>query len=111
MRKILMISYSFPPTNNIFSRWYGEMVPHMPKFGWEPFIITTNNSRGDLPVDIPEKNIIRVGTNDCVFNQNSIVHKNNKSISKILRPLYSLYKKYKIEIRSIDNLLFTWRKK
>ena len=62
MKKVLIISYHFPPVNNIASRRFGEMVSFMPNFGWEPFVLTTK-SKGTLPVLIPEKKIIRIGNN------------------------------------------------
>ena len=60
MRKVLIISHSFPPVNNIASRRFSEIVPFFYDLGWEPHILTTV-SEGDLVTDLPEENIFRIG--------------------------------------------------
>lgn len=60
MKKVLIINYSFPPLNNIAARRFSEMIPFFKEQGWEPYVLTTESS-GDLPLNIPSKNIIRLG--------------------------------------------------
>ncbi|WP_104484435.1 glycosyltransferase family protein [Acinetobacter indicus] len=60
MKKVLIISYSFPPFNNIASRRFGEMVEYFKIFGWDPYILTTN-AIGDLPVNLDKTKIFRLG--------------------------------------------------
>ena len=62
MRKVLIIAYHFPPINNINARRFGGMVAFMPKFGWEPVVLTTKTD-GPLPVLMPQENVIRIGKN------------------------------------------------
>lgn len=60
MKNILIVSYSFPPLNNIAARRFGEMYKYLKKFGWNPYILTTN-SEGNLHIEVDESNIIRIG--------------------------------------------------
>jgi hypothetical protein len=60
MRKVLIVSHSFPPVNNIASRRFSEIVPFFYDLGWEPYILTAE-SEGDLVTDLPEENIFRIG--------------------------------------------------
>jgi len=108
MRKVLIITYHFPPINIIASKRYGRMALYMPKFGWEPVILTTN-SEGNLPVLIPEENIIRIGEN-CDSKKVLVAEEGYRGIPKVLKPFYFLYKKLGIEIKSIDRFLFSWGK-
>lgn len=108
MRKVLIITYYFPPINIIASKRYGRMALYMPKFGWEPVILTTN-SEGNLPVLIPEENIIRIGEN-CDSKKVLVAEEGYRGIPKVLKPFYFLYKKLGMEIKSIDRFLFSWGK-
>lgn len=104
MKKVLIISYSFPPINNIASRRYGEMATYMSDFGWEPFVLTTKSS-GDLVVEIPEKNIIRVGGH---YQKGlNIEHPGANGLPKLLRPGYHFYKKLNLNLRSVDMFLLS----
>jgi len=106
MKKVLIISYHFPPVNTIGARRFGEMAPYLEKFGWQPFILTTN-SKGDLPVLISEENIIRIGEN-CFNDKTLISEEGYRGIPWFLKPIYFFYKKFKMEIWSIDRFLFSW---
>lgn len=104
MKKVLIISYNFPPLNNAAARRYGEMVSYMAKFGWEPFVLTTKNS-GDLSVEISEKNIIRVGKH---YQKGlSVDAPGVEGYPVFLRPGYLLYKKLNFGFQSIDKFLFS----
>ena len=43
MKKVLMICYEFPPIITPGSRRYSQFVNDLPKFGWEPIILTMKN--------------------------------------------------------------------
>lgn len=105
MNKVLIVApHSFPPVNNMAARRYGEMVSYMPHFGWEPFVLTTKSS-GDLAVEIPEENIIRIGEH---YQKGLIIEApGNKGLPKLLRPGYFLYKKLNLNLRSMDMFLFS----
>lgn len=49
MKKVLIISYFFPPRPNIGSQRPYRLAKYFPKFGWEPTILTAN-----LPGKSPE---------------------------------------------------------
>jgi hypothetical protein len=61
-KKVLIISFSFPPENSIAAVRIGKFAKYLPEFGWEPVIITAkkhNRQKETLPVDINEANIYR----------------------------------------------------
>lgn len=60
MKKVLIISYAFPPLNEIASRRYSEMIPFFHYHGWKPYVLTTKSS-GDLKVKLSENQIFRIG--------------------------------------------------
>lgn len=66
MRKVLIISYFFPPVNCIASQRFGTMCGYFEEYGYEPYILTTDSlsqtyMRADLENHIPESRIIRIG--------------------------------------------------
>jgi hypothetical protein len=61
-KKVLVVSFYFPPTNNIASVRLHKFAKYLPKFGWEPFVLTADEVKGcsqDLPVEMEEANICR----------------------------------------------------
>jgi len=108
MKKVLIITYSFPPLNNVTASQYREIAFYMPKFGWQPFILTTK-SKGELSVKIPEDNIIRIGKN-FESNKITVYEKDDRGLPNVLKPFYFLYKKCLGDVRSIDRFLFSWGK-
>ncbi|NLF41176.1 MAG: glycosyltransferase family 4 protein [Bacteroidales bacterium] len=109
MKNALIISYSFPPLNDIAARRFGEMSPFMPDYGLRPWIISTN-SVGDLPVQVPEAQCIRIGLHpqrsmqieDRDINANTfkmpVAFKVSRKIAKFLG----------LGFRSFDRTVVTW---
>lgn len=69
MKRVLIVSYHFPPINRVSSRRYGVMCKYLEMFGYEPYIITTNYNRElewniylDLELPVDKRKIIRIGT-------------------------------------------------
>ncbi|MCL0096233.1 glycosyltransferase [Thermodesulfovibrionales bacterium] len=61
-RKVLIVSFRFPPLNNIAAVRIGKFAKYLPEFGWEPIVLTVNEMKGypqTLPMEIDEANIIR----------------------------------------------------
>jgi hypothetical protein len=106
MRRILVASYYFPPVNIIAAKQARDLLSFMPKYGWEPFVLTTR-SEGDLPVSFPEKNILRFGLN-CDSGKQFVAAEGNRGIPKWLRLPYSIYRKLGLEIVSLDRFIFSW---
>lgn len=102
MKKVLIISYSFPPLNNIAARRFSEMVPFFNEQGWEPYILTTESS-GDLPLNLPSKNIVRVGKHP----QGSTLRQEKPKAGLIARVRRTLG----ITFRSFDGTYKSWYKK
>jgi hypothetical protein len=90
--------------NNIAARRYGEMACYMAKYGWEPFVLTTKNS-GDLNIEIPEANIIRIGGH----HQKGLIVESPgaEGLPRFLRFVYLLYKKLNLNFKSMDRFIFS----
>jgi glycosyltransferase involved in cell wall biosynthesis len=61
-RKVLIVSYNFPPSNNSGSVRVGKMAKYLPQFGWEPIVLTAHKPKGvpqTLPVEIDQANVVR----------------------------------------------------
>lgn len=97
MKKVLIVSYAYPPQNEIASRRFSEMVPFFYKNGWKPFILTTNSS-GDLDPVLKKEQIFRVGSHPGLnLNKNN----RNNNISSIRRRFGFLF-------RVMDTALLRW---
>ena len=49
MRRVLLISYSYPPRPEIGSVRLGGLAKHLPEFGWEPIVLTPRLPDGPRP--------------------------------------------------------------
>ncbi len=61
-RKVLIVSFLFPPANTIGAVRIGKFAKYLPEFGWEPVVLTVDKVKGlpqNLPVEIDEAKIIR----------------------------------------------------
>jgi hypothetical protein len=61
-KKVLVVSFFFPPANKIAAVRLGKFAKYLPQFGWQPFVLTADEVKGcpqDLPVDIDEAAIFR----------------------------------------------------
>lgn len=68
MRKVLIVSYYFPPINMIAAKRYGYMCKYFEENNYKAYILTTNhnrrrdeNTRMELELPVNEKQIIRIG--------------------------------------------------
>lgn len=68
MRKVLIVSYYFPPINMIASKRYGTMCRYFEEYGYKPYIITTTPDTScfwkvgfDLDLPVAKEQIIRIG--------------------------------------------------
>ena len=106
MKKVLIITYNFPPLNSIASRRYGELSEYLNNDEWETHVLTTY-STGPLPVNLPKDNIWRIGSN---IQKGSAIIKDadeNRLKQKILKA-----KRDKgFNSRLIDRTYFSWYKK
>lgn len=100
MKKVLIISYSFPPLNNIASRRFSEISPYFYDLGWEPYILTTH-SHGDLVSKIPEEYVFRIANHPqrSTLRQNGVGTQN--CFTKVRRKLG-------FTLRSFDSTYNTW---
>lgn len=102
MKKVLIITYSFPPLNNIAARRFGELAPYMRSLGWEPIILTTS-SKGSLPIRISEKFIYRYGKHPQLTTK-----LNNEDKKSLIRSLLNLKRVLGFNLRTIDRTYKNW---
>lgn len=108
MKKVLIISYHFPPLNTMGAKRYGIMCKYMKLYGYEPMVLTTNvpqklEAGFSNQADIKQYNlnnemeIIRIG-------------KFQKSIVKSagINFFLSLLEERKLVLRSLDSNSYGW---
>ncbi len=100
MKKVLIITYNFPPLNNIASRRFSELAPFFYQLGWEPYILTTQ-SDGDLISAIPEEHVFRVTKHP----QRSVAIQDNKRSNSFIA---KLRQRWGLSFRSIDSTYKSW---
>lgn len=68
MRKVLIISYYFPPINMLASKRYGTMCKYLEENGYKPYVLTTrhyedreNGIRLEQEIPIDKEQIIQIG--------------------------------------------------
>ena len=82
MKKVLIISYYFPPLNSMAAKRYGTMCKYFKACGYEAYILTTTinecdylGAKRDLEVPIPLENIIRIGKEKQIKGiQEKVIH-------------------------------------
>ena len=103
---MLIITYSFPPLNNIAARRFGDISKYLEINGWEPFILTTN-SVGSLKIPLPEKKIIRVGTHP---QRSSEIRKKIDDKNNLKSTAIKFKREAGFNSRLIDRTYFNWYK-
>lgn len=53
-RRALVIAYEFPPMGGIASVWKAKYVKFLPRFGWEPLVVSVR----DAPTNIPDRGLM-----------------------------------------------------
>ena len=62
MKKVLIVSFYFPPTNSVAAVRLGKFAKYLPQFGWEPIVLTADTAKDrpqTLPVEIDQTNVFR----------------------------------------------------
>lgn len=105
MKKVLIVTYSYPPLNNIASRRFSELIQYLPQLGWKPYILTTNSS-GTLTNTNNKQEIIRIGQHSQGFSSEDTSDK---------KTFKSIIKKFKNNLgfisKIIDSSQYSWYKK
>ena len=66
-RKVLYIAFRYPPDNNIAAIRSAKLARYLPKFGWEPVVLTNGNACDhSLPVECGERRVVRAKYRDPV---------------------------------------------
>jgi glycosyltransferase involved in cell wall biosynthesis len=65
LRRVLYVAFSFPPDSNIGAIRSERLVRHLPKFGWEPVVLTGDKAYGhSASVKRGESGVVRVKYRD-----------------------------------------------
>ena len=86
MKKVLLITYYWPPSGSASSHWPLAIAKHLPKFGWEPIILTIdeeNFSTKDFSLlkTVPEEiKVIRSKANDPFSFYKSFIGKKKNDL-------------------------------
>ena len=62
-KRVLIVSFLFPPANSIAAVRLGKFAKYLPQFGWEPIVLTADTTRDrpqTLAVEIDEANVFRM---------------------------------------------------
>ena len=85
-RKILIISYLFPPLNNIGALRTQKFFIYLPQFGWDTFVVTANSEkRSHKPITSKERNETRIFRTAASFNLATMVY-NSLGGEEVLSP-------------------------
>jgi glycosyltransferase involved in cell wall biosynthesis len=108
MKKVLIVTYSFPPSNNVAIHRILRIGKWLPRYGWEPVILTpdyTLTQRIDMDnlkfVEKYFKKVYRVSGAYETMIKNIIDKKNRNILSRIIRRYF-----IKSMVSDISNL---WR--
>jgi glycosyltransferase involved in cell wall biosynthesis len=61
-KRVLIVSFYFPPTNSVAAVRVGKFAKYLPQFGWEPIVLTADTAKDrpqTLPVEMKETNVFR----------------------------------------------------
>jgi hypothetical protein len=78
MKKILIISYCFPPNNITSSKRPAALVNYLPQYGWRPIVLTAHWSRDNCNYD---PSVAQIYNNDF-YKYEINIEEANSSISK-----------------------------
>jgi len=78
MKRVLIVSYYFPPQSYIGSLRLGKLAKYLPEYGWEPVVLTVDperkNSGNFLPVEMSCGRVIRTRDFDMTNELKKMVH-------------------------------------
>jgi hypothetical protein len=61
-KRVLIVSFYFPPTNAVGAIRVGKFAKYLPEFGWEPVVLTADTAKDLLqtvPIEIDEGKVFR----------------------------------------------------
>ena len=109
-KNVLVVSHSFPPLNNIAARRFGFLVPHLARYGWTPWVLTTE-SAGPLPVGISERQVVRVGRHpQSTARIDGHVAGRRQRLTPPVRTLRTVLALTRMQLRAIDHTCLNWRR-
>lgn len=62
MKNVLIISYRFPPRSTVGAQRMGGLARHLPKYGWQPIILTAKLPKAPSPIEVLPLNLKVVQT-------------------------------------------------
>lgn len=108
MKKVLIVSYCFPPIDMMAARRFGTMCKYFEGNGYKPYILTTKpngdwgvKARYELELPVDKKQIIQIGT-----------HRTNGNVKNILGAfLIHLLKDCKFSSQTVNAISLGWYEK
>ena len=102
MKKVLIISYYFPPDSEIGGLRIQGLAKYLPEFGWEPIILTkTNHNRHETPFRVIQTSHVdynvltsmkkRMGINPNIAIKKQIRMTNKKEKKSLIDPILNLF--------------------
>ena len=112
-KKLLIVSYAFPPANGSGAVRVGTMAKYLSEFGWEPVVLTVDKNPHfppTLPVGLDEASIVRTPSFylNPFLNYYRFYSQSNDSISKLppaSSPRRAFYHRPSPLIRLVVNLV------
>lgn len=128
MKKVLIVSYFFPPLNNMGAKRFGTMCKYFKEYGYETIVLTSNphancfwNTKLDLGIPEGLSEIIRIGRTgvsympETLFSQTIIqwINRHNRQARTLSSATLGWYEKVKREIdllnlKDIDIIIGTY---
>jgi len=124
LKKVLIVSYAFPPNQGIGNVRAGKFTKYLPEFGWESVVLTANIRQDvpqTLPVEMDEANIVRTPyfylnpvlnyrrlppRDSAPTSKLSKTYSSSRTFSNPLRPLARLATNLVAQLPILHNLLF-----
>lgn len=128
MRRVLVVSYYFPPLNNIAAKRFGNMCKYFKEFGYQTIVLTSNphgscfiNTKLDLEVPGNIHEIIRIGRTGASYVPESVLfqmpvqwlEKHNRETRTLSETSLGWYEKVKRDLdlsklKNIDIVIGTY---
>lgn len=128
MRKVLVVSYYFPPLNNIAAKRFGTMCEYFEEYGYQTVILTSNshgncfiNTKLDLKIPGKIHEIVRIGRTGAAYVPESVffqalvqwLEKHNRHTRTLSEIPLGWYEKVKRELnlsklKDIDIIIGTY---
>lgn len=108
MKKVLIISYCFPPINMIAAKRFGIMCKYFEENGYKPYVLTTNPD-GEWGIDVKKNLDVPIGKDQIIQIG---AHRTNGIVkSVVFNFLLKVLAECKFSSRTVDAAALGWYEK